>query len=293
VTWVNAVVQGVLLGGLFALFATGLSLAFGVMRFVNLAHGDLAVLAAFLAVSTTATLDIDPFVSLLVIVPGFALGGYVLQRFVFNRTMGADPLPSILVTFGLGVVIQNALLEHYSADSRGLDAGAIETRSATLTDDISIGWFPLLTLVVAVAVLVALQLVLSRTRAGRAFRATADDPSIARLMGIDDRAVYGRIMAIAFATVALAGVFLGIRQTFGPSDGPTALIFGFEAVVIGGLGSLWGTLVGGVVLGVAQTVGNQVDVRYDLLSGTLFGHLIFLTVLAFRPQGLLGRKGRA
>jgi branched-chain amino acid transport system permease protein len=280
VTWVNAVVQGVLLGGLFALFATGLSLAFGVMRFVNLAHGDLAVLAAFLAVSTTATLDVDPFVSLLVIVPGFALGGYVLQRFVFNRTMGADPLPSILVTFGLGVVIQNALLEHYSADSRGLDAGAIETRSATLTDDISIGWFPLLTLVVAVAVLVALQLVLSRTRAGRAFRATADDPSIARLMGIDDRAVYGRIMAIAFATVALAGVFLGIRQTFGPSDGPTALIFGFEAVVIGGLGS-------------AQTVGNQVDVSYDLLSGTLFGHLIFLTVLAFRPQGLLGRKGRA
>ncbi|HET9609057.1 MAG TPA: branched-chain amino acid ABC transporter permease [Acidimicrobiales bacterium] len=292
-TWANAVVQGVLLGGLFALFATGLSLAFGVMRFVNLAHGDLAILAAFLAVSTTATLDVNPFVSLLVIVPGFALGGYVLQRFVFNRTMGPDPLPSILVTFGLGVVIQNALLEHYSADSRGLDAGAIETRSATLTDDISIGWFPLLTLVVAVAVLVALQLVLSRTRAGRAFRATADDPATARLMGIDDRAIYARIMAIAFATVALAGVFLGIRQTFGPSDGPTALIFGFEAVVIGGLGSLWGTLVGGVILGVAQTVGNQVDVRYDLLSGTLYGHLIFLAVLAFRPHGLLGRKGRA
>jgi branched-chain amino acid transport system permease protein len=244
-------------------------------------------------VSTTATLDVNPFVALLVIVPGFALGGYVLQRFVFNRTMGSDPLPSILVTFGLGVVIQNALLEHYSADSRGLDAGAIETRSATLTDDISIGWFPLLTLVVAVAVLVALQLVLSRTRAGRAFRATADDPATARLMGIDDRAIYARIMAIAFATVALAGVFLGIRQTFGPSDGPTALIFGFEAVVIGGLGSLWGTLVGGVILGVAQTVGNQVDVRYDLLSGTLYGHLIFLAVLAFRPHGLLGRKGRA
>ena len=292
-TWANAVVQGVLLGGLFALFATGLSLAFGVMRFVNLAHGDLAILAAFLAVSTTATLDVNPFVSLLVIVPGFALGGDVLQRFVFNRTMRPDPLPSILVTFGLGVVIQNALLEHYSADSRGLDAGAIETRSATLTDDISIGWFPLLTLVVAVAVLVALQLVLSRTRAGRAFRATADDPATARLMGIDDRAIYARIMAIAFATVALAGVFLGIRQTFGPSDGPTALIFGFEAVVIGGLGSLWGTLVGGVILGVAQTVGNQVDVRYDLLSGTLYGHLIFLAVLAFRPHGLLGRKGRA
>lgn len=291
--WMNAVVQGVLLGGLFALFATGLSLAFGIMRFVNLAHGDLAILGAFLAVSTTAALDVNPFATLLVIVPGFALGGYVLQRRVFNRTMGPDPLPSILVTFGLGVVIQNALLEHYSADSRGLDAGAIETRSARLTDDISVGWFPLLTLLVAVVVLVALQWVFSRTRSGRAFRATADDPSTARLMGINDRVVYARIMAIAFATVALAGVFLGIRQTFGPSDGPAALLFGFEAVVIGGLGSLWGTLVGGVILGVAQTVGNQIDVRYDLLSGTLYGHLIFLTVLAFRPQGLLGRKGRA
>lgn len=291
--WVNAVVQGVLLGGLFALFATGLSLAFGIMRFVNLAHGDLAIVAAFLAVSTTAALDVNAFVSLLVIVPGFALAGYVLQRHVFNHTMGADPLPSILVTFGLGVVIQNALLEHYSADSRGLDAGAIETRSLRLTDDISVGWFPLLTLLVAVIVLVSLQWVFSRTRSGRAFRATADDPSTARLMGINDRTIYARIMAIAFATVALAGVFLGIRQTFGPSDGPAALLFGFEAVVIGGLGSLWGTLVGGVILGVAQTVGNQVDVRFDLLSGTLYGHLIFLTVLAVRPQGLLGRKGRA
>jgi branched-chain amino acid transport system permease protein len=291
--WVNAVVQGLLLGGLFALFATGLSLAFGVMRFVNLAHGDLAILGAFLAVSTTTTLNMNPFVSLLVIVPGFALAGYVLQRLVFNRAMGPDPLPSILVTFGLGVVIQNALLEHYSADSRGLDAGTIETRSMEITSDISVGWFPLLTLVTALVVLVALQLVLSRTRAGRAFRATADDPDTARLMGINDRVIYGRVMSIAFATVALAGVFLGIRQTFGPSAGPALLLFGFEAVVIGGLGSLWGTLVGGLILGVAQTVGNQVDVRYDLLSGTLYGHLIFLAVLAFRPQGLLGRRKRA
>lgn len=292
-TWANAVVQGVLLGGLFALFATGLSLAFGIMRLVNLAHGDLAILAAFLAVSTTAALDVNPFVTLAVIVPGFAAGGYVLQRHVFARTMGADPLPSILVTFGLGVVVQNALLEHYSADSRGLDAGSIETGGVRLTEGVSVGWFPLLTLAVAVAVLSSLQLVFARTRAGRAFRAVADDPAVARLMGIDDRRVHARIMAIAFATVALAGVFLGIRQTFGPSDGPAALLFGFEAVVIGGLGSLWGTLLGGVVLGVAQTVGNQVDVQYDLLSGTLFGHLIFLAVLALRPQGLLGRRERA
>lgn len=291
-TWINAIVQGVLLGGLYALFATGLSLAFGVMRFVNLAHGDLAILAAFLAVSTTASLGVGPFLVLLLILPLFAAGGYLLQRFVFNRTIGPDPLPSILVTFGLGVVIQNALLQHYSADSRGLDAGEIETNTIRVADAVSVGWFPLLTLIVAVSVLITLQAVLSRTRAGRAFRATSDNPATARLMGIDDRRIYATVMAIAFTTVALAGIFLGIRQSFGPSDGPTQLLFGFEAVVIGGLGSLWGTLVGGIILGIAQTVGNQVDVRYGILSGTTFGHLIFLLVLAVRPQGLFGRKGR-
>lgn len=291
--WVNALVQGLLLGGLFALFATGLSLAFGVMRFVNLAHGDLAILAAFLVVSTTATLDINPFLSLLVVVPVMALLGYLLQRFLFNRVIGADPLPSILVTFGLGVVIQNSLLERYSADSQGLDAGAIETKSLQLTDSIAVGWFPVLILVVAVAVLVGLQLFISHTRLGRALRATSDDPVTARLMGINDRNIYAVVMAVAFATVAIAGVFLGIRQTFGPTDGPAQLIFGFEAVVIGGLGSLWGTLLGGVILGVAQTLGNQIDVEFDFLSGPLFGHLIFLAVLAFRPSGLLGARGQA
>jgi branched-chain amino acid transport system permease protein len=291
--WVNALVQGLLLGGLFALFATGLSLAFGVMRFVNLAHGDLAILAAFLVVSTTATLDINPFLSLLVVVPVMAMLGYLLQRFLFNRVIGADPLPSILVTFGLGVVIQNSLLERYSADSRGLDAGTIETKSLRITDGVAVGWFPVLILVVAVAVLVGLQLFISHTRLGRAFRATSDDPVTARLMGINDRNIYAVVMAIAFATVAVAGVFLGIRQTFGSTDGPAQLIFGFEAVVIGGLGSLWGTLVGGVILGVAQTVGNKIDVEFDFLSGPLFGHLIFLVVLAFRPSGLLGTKGQA
>lgn len=290
--WVNAIVQGILLGGLFALFATGLSLAFGVMRFVNLAHGDLAILAAFLAVSFASTLDVNPFVTMALVVPIMAAGGYVLQRFGFNWSIGADPLPSILVTFGLAVVIQNALLERYSADSQGLDVGSFETRSIELTDDIAVGWFPVLILGVAVVVLVGLQLFLSFTRMGRAFRATSDNPSTARLMGINDRNIYAVVMAIAFATVAVAGLFLGIRQTFGPTDGPAQLIFAFEAVVIGGLGSLWGTLLGGIILGVAQTVGNQVDVEYNVLSGPLFGHLIFLVVLAVRPSGLLGRSHR-
>lgn len=290
--WVNTVVQGLLLGGLFALFATGLSLAFGVMRFVNLAHGDLAILAAYLGVSTTTALDVNPFVSLVVVVPVMAVFGYLLQRVAFNRTIGDNPLPSILVTFGLGIVIQNALLEHYSADSQGLDAGAIETQSISIADGISIGVFPLIVLVVAIVVLGGLGLFIARTRLGRAFRATSDDPGTARLMGINDRNIYAMVMAIAFATVALAGVFLGIRQTFGPTDGSLLLLVGFEVVVIGGLGSLWGTLLGAAIIGVAQTVGNQLDVSYDFLNGPLLGHLIFLAVLVLRPNGLLGR-GRA
>jgi branched-chain amino acid transport system permease protein len=241
-------------------------------------------------VSTSDALGVNPFVSLLVVVPVMAGLGYVLQRLVFNFAIGPDPLPSILVTFGLGVVIQSALLERYSADSQGLDAGSIETSSLRLTDDVAIGWFPLLSLAVAIAVLGGLALFIARTRVGRAFRSTSDDPSTSRLMGVDDRNIYGIVMAIAFGTVAIAGVFLGIRQTFGPADGSALLLVGFEAVVIGGLGSLWGTLLGGVVLGVAQTVGNQIDVEYDFLNGPLLGHLIFLAVLAARPTGLLGTR---
>ncbi len=288
--WLNAVVQGIMLGGLFALFATGLSLAFGVMRFVNLAHGDLAILGAFVAVSVTSGLGLNPFVSLVIVVPVMLAAGYVLQVGAFNFTISPDPLPSILVTFGLGVVIQNGLLQTYSADSRGLDVGPIEVESITLTDAIAVGWIPLITLAAAIAVLLGLQLMLSRTSLGRAFRAVSDDPATARLMGINDRNLYAVAMGIAFATVAIAGVFLGIRQSFGPTDGPAQLLYAFEAVVIGGLGSVWGTLVGGLLLGIAHGIGGQFEVSFGYGSGPLLGHLVFLAVLATKPTGLLGRR---
>jgi branched-chain amino acid transport system permease protein len=285
-SWVNVVVQGLLLGGLYALYATGLSLVFGVMRMVNLAHGDLSIAAAFLALVVVDHVSINPLVTLAVVVPLMAGFGYLLQRGLLNLTLrGGDVLASILVTFGLSVVIQNLLLEGFSADSRGLDAGRIENAGIRISSDLAVGWFPLVMLLVAVGVLVGLQLLLSRTRLGRAFRATADDPSTARLMGIDHRHLYALATAIALGTVAVAGIFLGIRTTFTPSLGPTRLIFAFEAVIIGGLGSLWGTLVGGLVLGVAQTLGAQISPGW----GVLAGNLVFLAVLAFRPTGLLGR----
>ncbi len=285
-TWANDVVQGLLLGGLYALYATGLSLVFGVMRMVNLAHGDLSIVAAFLALVAVDRLGVNPLVTPAIVVPLMFALGYLLQRGVLNLTLrDGDVLPSILVTFGLAVVLQNLLLEVFSADSRGLDAGRIENASVRLTAGLAVGWFALLTLVVAIGVLIGLQLLLSRTRLGRAFRATADDPSTARLMGIDHRHLYALATAIALGTVAVAGIFLGARTTFTPSLGPTRLIFAFEAVIIGGLGSLWGTLVGGLVLGVAQTLGAHLSPGWGVLSG----HLVFLAVLAFRPTGLLGK----
>jgi len=283
--WLNAVVQGVLLGGLYALLATGLSLVFGVMRLVNLAQGDLTVLAAFLALSVVEATGVNPLVSLLVVVPLLMIGGYLLQRLLLNFTLGRGVLPPVLVTFGLAVILQNVLLGAYSADSQGLDAGPIEGSSLRLTDQLAVGWFPLITLIVAVLILVGLQLLISRTALGRSLRATADDPDSASLVGIDDRHIYAVSMALALGTIAIAGVFLGIRTTFAPSDGPVRLIFAFEAVVIGGLGSLWGTLVGGIVLGVAQALGNQIGPGYQILAG----HVVFLIVLVFRPSGLFAR----
>jgi branched-chain amino acid transport system permease protein len=281
VVWVNVLVQGILLGGLYALFAAGLSLVFGVMRIVNLAHGDLIVLSAFLSVTLADELDWNPLTTLVLLVPLMAALGFVLQYAVLNFTLDSGLAP-LLATFGLSVIIQNSLLERYSADSQRLFAGRIGTDSIHVTSEIAVGWFPLITFVVAVCLLVGLQLLLRRTRLGRSLRATSDDQRTAQLMGIDNRRLYGIAMAMSLATAAVAGVFLGVKTSFTPFDGPVRLIFAFEAVIIGGLGSLWGTLAGGIVLGVAQTVGAQVSVGW----GVLAGHLVFLAILLVRPRGL-------
>ena len=283
--WLNSIVQGVLVGGLYAMFAAGLSLIFGVMRLVNIAHGDFVVLAAYLALVVTQALGLGPLASLIVIAPLMALIGYGLQRWLLNRTLGDDLLPPLLVTFGLSVIIQNGLLEVFSPDSRKLQAGAIETATIPLTPDLSIGVLPLLQFVVAVAMIGALQALFYRTRWGRAFRATADDQSTVQLVGVDNRHIFGLAMGLSLAVVAVAGVFLAVRAKFDPSMGPARLIFGFEAVIIGGLGNLWGTLAGGVVLGVAQAIGAKIDPGWQLLAG----HLAFLVVLGLRPEGFFPR----
>ena len=280
--WINVIVQGVLVGGLYAMFAAGLSLIFGIMRLVNIAHGDLIVLAAYLALVAAQTLGIGPLPALLIVAPLMGLIGYALQRLVLNRTLGDDLLPPLLVTFGLSVIIQNGLLEVFSADSRRLQAGTIEVASFPVAEGIAIGALPLLSFLVAVAMIAGLQFVLYRTALGRAFRAAADDAEVAQLMGLDNRHIFALAMALSLAVVAVAGVFLAVRANFDPAIGPARLIFGFEAVIMGGLGSLWGTLLGGIVLGVAQAIGGEIDPGWQ----TLAGHLVFLFVLAVRPEGL-------
>ena len=276
--WVNQIVQGILLGGYYALLATGLSLLFGVMRIINLAHGDLAVLGTFLLWWLHDETDISMFLGLAIVLPAMAVLGWVLQRAMFERSLRAGVLVPLLATFGLAIVVQNLLFEKFGADTRSLDIGSLAYDGWKITDEIYIGHLSVLIFVVAVVLLGGLQLFLRRTPYGRALRATAQDPDTAELVGVNSRAVYASAAAIALATAGLAGAFLGMRATFEPYAGPTQLIFAFEAVVIGGFGSLWGTLVGGVVLGVAQTVGAQLDPQWPLLTG----HLVFLAVLGAR-----------
>ena len=277
--WINVILQGVLVGGLYAMFAAGLSLIFGVMRLVNIAHGDLIVLSAYVALVVAQTLGIGPLTALIIVVPVMAMIGYALQWFVLNRTLGDDLLPPLLVTFGLSVIIQNGLLTVFTADSVKLQAGPIEVATIRLAEGLYVGVLPLLQFAVAVAVIAGLQLIFYRTAIGRA---TADEPAVAQLMGLDNRHVFALAMALSLAVVAIASVFLAVRANFDPSQGPARLIFGFEAVIIGGLGSLWGTLAGGLILGVAQAVGAHLDPGWQILAG----HIAFLIVLAARPQGL-------
>ena len=281
----DTLIQGLLLGGLYALFALGLSLMFGVMRLTNTAQGDFIVLAAFAAIALAPLVMSQSVLAALLLLPLSFAFGYVLQRWVLNGTLGRDPLPSLVVTFGLSIVIQNALLEVFSADPRSLDSGGFNTTSLGIGDGFAIGALPLAIFGVALLCTVALQALFDRTPLGRAFRAVSDDREIAELMGLDANKVYALATAIAFIVIALAGSLQAMRTTVAPSDGPLLLLFAFEAVIIGGMGSFWGTFAGAMALGLAQQVGFRLDPGW----GIWFGHLVFLAVLVVRPQGLFPR----
>jgi branched-chain amino acid transport system permease protein len=283
VTVVNAILQGVFLGAFYAVLACGLSIMFGVMRIINLAHGDLAVLGAYITFVIVDRLGVSPFVAFLIALPVMIALGYVLHLTILERSLKSGILTPLLATFGLSIVIQNLLLISFSPDvhSLGRSAGSLTTASREVASGLSVSALGILVLVVAVLLFGALQLFLSRTRLGWMMRATAEDADAAELVGIDSRSTYAWATALAVGIAALGGLFLGIRSVFDPVSGPTQLIFAFEAVVIGGMGSLRGTLLGGIALGVAQTLGAQVNPEFAVISG----HLLFLVVLIVRFGG--------
>jgi branched-chain amino acid transport system permease protein len=289
--WVNDIIQGILTGGLYALFACGLSLLFGVMKVINLAHGDLAVIGGYVALGVIAVTHVPVLWSFLIVVPIMAVLGYALQRTVIQAALNRSILTTLIVTFGLSVVIENGLLQFASANSHSLGVNnSIITSSFSIGSQIQVAYLLLLILVVAVVVILGLQYFLSASRYGRLIRAVADDQEAAQMSGVDYRHVFGIAAAIAFGTVALAGIASGLTSQFSPTTGTdTILLFAFAAVVIGGIGSLWGTLLGGIVLGVAQQIGSQINSS----DGFLAGYIVFLAVLILRPQGLTGRRAQS
>jgi branched-chain amino acid transport system permease protein len=277
----ETIVQGVLLGGLYGLFALGLSLMFGVMRLTNTAHGDFIILGSF-STLTLVSLGLSPWLAIVVTLPLAWLLGYALQRYVLNGTLGKDPLPSLVVTFGMSIVIQNLLLELFSADPRSIDTGGFSTQGIAVGPELSVGVLPVVILALALVATVSLQWVFKFTALGRTFRAVSDDREIAELMGLNAGKVYALATALAFVLMGLAGSLQIVRTTVSPSDGPLLLLFAFEAVIIGGMGSFWGTLAGAMLLGLTQQVGFRLDPGWGIWGG----HLMFLIVLVLRPQGL-------
>ena len=289
--WVNAVIQGVLTGGLYALFACGLSLMFGVMKVVNLAHGDLATVAGYVGVGVIAATHVPFLWSVPIVVAIMAVLGYVLQRSLLQAAISRGELITLIVTFGLSIVIENGLLQFFTANTRGIGIGSsLISASFSIGSQITIAWLDVVIFGLAIVVLLGLQYFLSLSKYGRLIRAVADDREAAQLSGADYRHVFGIAAAVAFGTVALAGISYGMTTVIDPTSGTdTILLFAFAAVVIGGLGSLWGTLIGGIVLGVAQQIGAQINISDELLAG----YIVFLAVLVIRPQGLTARRSES
>ena len=283
----ETLINGALVGALYGLYGLGLSLCLGLMRQINLAHGDFIVFSAFLALQLTTHLGIQPLLALPIVVPVMFVIGRLLQRFVIERTLGRGEMPPILVTFGLSVILQNVMLQLFSADTKSLDPGPLGTAAINI-GSVAIGVLPLLTLAVAVGIFALTAAVFGRTRFGRAVRATSDNEVVAQLMGIGTRRVFATAMGFALAISAVAAIFYGMRGTFDPSTGPERMLFAFEAVILGGLGSIWGTLAGGIILGIAQAAGTLIVPSL----GPLVGHVVFLTGLLLMPGGLFTKRIR-
>ena len=286
IEYLDPLINGILLGGLYGVVGIGLSMVFGIMRQVNLAHGDLMILSSYFSLFFLQVLGLHPLVTLILVAPLMFFIGYFIQLFLFNRVMQRGMEPFLMISFGLSIIIQNALLLVFTPDARSL-----ETTLVIKSVDV-FGWFniPLIYLInfaVGLIVLTALQQFMKRTYLGWAINASADNETAAKLMGINAKKIYAYTMGIAAVTAAISGVLVGMTFTFYPHSGTQYLIIAFGVVIIGGLGSLPGTFLGGLVLGVSQLFGGRIlGPGFQLLSG----YIILLIILTIRPQGILGGR---
>jgi branched-chain amino acid transport system permease protein len=283
--WLDGLIQGIMLGGLFAQYALGMALMFGVMRIVNITHGDLMILLGLVGISLAAKFSLGPWSVLVILVALGAILGLFLQSLILNRVVGADPLPSLIATFGLSIALQNAMLQIWSADTQSLDGGSIAQASFQI-GPLFVGVLPVIVLITATVLTGCLDAVLRFTKFGRALRASAADVDAAAMTGVNPKKVYAGATAVAVAILGFAAVFQSLRSTISPADGPFQLIYAFEAVIIGGMGSIWGAFLGAMVLGISQSIGFRINPGFGILAG----HLVFLAVLALRPHGLLGKE---
>jgi branched-chain amino acid transport system permease protein len=276
---IGLLVQGILLGGYYAILAAGLAFLYSVMGIINLAHGALVVVAAYMLLVFSLMTGMTPFVGLLVVLPVMAVIGMIVDRGIFAPSSRGGPLLAVLATFGLSVVIDNLLFQHFGANTQSLGnfIGDLSWASWEFSG-VFVGKISLYTFVTAVAVLGGLQLLLTFTPVGRAIRATAQDSDTAGLVGLDARRIRMISSAIAFGTIGIAGAALGMRASFSPYAGGTLLLFAFQATIIGGTATVWGTLIGGIILGLAQTLGAQIAPQGFLIGG----NLVFFAVLFFR-----------
>jgi branched-chain amino acid transport system permease protein len=284
----DGLVNGLLLGGLFAVTALGLSLVFGVMRLVNIVHGELLVLGAYLSWLLLAHLGIDPLLGLLLVAPAMFLVGLPIQRLLLNPLMATGAEAPLLTTFGLSIIAQNLFLLWFSADTRSLSASYGNASMSVAGLDVPVIYA--ISFGFALGLTGALHLLIQRTGIGREIRASAEDPAAAEVLGVDVRRVYMLTYGLGAAFAAVGGVLVGLAFSFTPTSGTSYLLTGFAVVVLGGLGSLKGTLLGGLILGVVESVGASFPSVGDGYRDFI-GLVTFLLILALRPRGLFGRVG--
>ena len=278
------IVMGILLGGLYGLIALGLSLVFGVMKLINVAHGDLVVIGSYFAYAVMTAMGIDPILSLVMGMPLLFLVGFGIQKFLMRRAFGISMEAPLIIAFGISLVLQNFAQIMWTPLSRGLT-----TPYALESFNLGFVFVPLVYLldfIAALVVMLGLREFMRRTYLGKAINAASQNRRAAQLMGVNTERVYAFAFAIAMATAAIAGVFLGLTFPFTPTSGVSFLIIAFGVVIVGGLGSMMGTFIGGLILGLAQTLGGYF---FGAATQMLVAYIIVLIVLAVRPQGIFGR----